>query len=160
MAYWSNHCSATLRCSVCISVFCTLLVLSVLFPFMLSAPCPFNAPFPFCTFLLLCSASFFTPQSHLNNNNLDLFFVLHSYSLCAPCACNMHQAPACSPPPTVLHIGVFTRTSLCHISPSPTSTFYPFCFSSSCRVLYLIIIATLQLLWRFHPRVQHHWVLY
>jgi hypothetical protein len=64
MAYQSHHCSATLRCSVCISVFCTLLALSVLFPFMLSAPCPFNAPFPFCAFLLLRSASFFTPQSH------------------------------------------------------------------------------------------------
>ena len=64
MAYRSHHCSATLRCSICISVFCTLLVLSVLLPFMLSMPCPFNAPFPFCTFLLLCSASFFTPQSH------------------------------------------------------------------------------------------------
>jgi hypothetical protein len=64
MAYRSHHCSATLRCSVYISVFCTLLALSVLFPFILSAPCPFNAPFPFCAFLLLRSASFFTSQSH------------------------------------------------------------------------------------------------
>jgi hypothetical protein len=39
-------------------------MLSVLFPFMLSEPCPFNAPFLFCAFLLLHSASFFTPQSH------------------------------------------------------------------------------------------------
>jgi hypothetical protein len=35
----------------------------------------------------------------LNNNNLNLLFILHSYSLCVPCACNMHQAPAFSPPP-------------------------------------------------------------
>jgi hypothetical protein len=31
---------------------------------MLSAPCPFSAPFPFCAFLLLRSDSFFTPQPH------------------------------------------------------------------------------------------------
>jgi len=30
---------------------------------------------------------------------------------------------------------------------------------SSCRVLYLFIIATFQLLWLFIPFVQHHWVL-
>jgi hypothetical protein len=64
MAYRSHHCSATLRCSIYISVFCTLLVISILSPFILSAPCPFNAPFPFCAFLLLRSASLFTPQSH------------------------------------------------------------------------------------------------
>jgi hypothetical protein len=64
MAYRSHHCSATLRCSVCISVFCTLLVFFVLLPFMLSAPCPFDAPFPFCAFLLLRFASCFTPHSH------------------------------------------------------------------------------------------------
>jgi hypothetical protein len=95
-----------------------------------------------------------------NNNHPDLFFVLHSYSLCAPCACNMHHVPACSPPATVLHIGVFSRTSLCHnFLPTASTPLSLSCISSSCRVLYLIIIATLQLLWRFNPRVQHHWVL-
>jgi hypothetical protein len=91
MAYRSHHCSATLRYSVCISVFYTPLVLSVLLPFMLSAPCPFNAPFPFCTFLLLRSASFFTPQSHPTTTTTatHLFFVLHTYSLCAPSACSL-----------------------------------------------------------------------
>jgi hypothetical protein len=89
----------------------------------------------------------------LNNNLLDLFFVLHSYSLCAPCACNMHQAPACSPPPTVLHSGVFTHTSLFHnypISCVPRCLSL-FCISCSLSVLCLIIMVTLQLLWRFHP---------
>jgi hypothetical protein len=64
MAYRSHHCSTTLRYSVCINVFPTLLALFVLFPVMLYALCPFNAPFPFYRFLLLRSASFFTPQSH------------------------------------------------------------------------------------------------
>jgi hypothetical protein len=79
----------------------------------------------------------------LNRNHPDLFFVLHSYSLCVACACNMHQAPACSPPPIVLHNGVFTPTSLFHSYPPVASTPCLFCFSYSCRVVYLIIIATL-----------------
>jgi hypothetical protein len=74
MAYRSHHCSSTLCCSVCISVFCTLLALSVLFPFMLSVPCPFNAPFPFYTFLLLRSTSFFTPQSHPTTTPISSLF--------------------------------------------------------------------------------------
>jgi hypothetical protein len=53
---------------------------------MLCAPCPFNAPFLFSVFQLL-----HTPPSTLlnplNNNNTHLFFVQHTYSLCAPCAC-------------------------------------------------------------------------
>jgi hypothetical protein len=104
------------------------------------------------------------PSSHLNHTqpqqHRSLLCSMHSYSLCAPCACNMHQAPACSPPPTILHNGVFTRTSLCHPPSLQPPTHLSILLLSSCRVLYLIIIATLQLLWRFHPRVQHHWVLY
>jgi hypothetical protein len=132
MAYRSHHCSATLRCSIYISLFCTLLAHSVLFPFMLSVQCPFNAPFPFCAFLLLRSTSFFTPQSHSTATKIDLFFVLHSYSLCAPCACNMHQAVAFSPPSIVLHIGVFTHTSLFHVFSAYSLHLSLFCFSSSC----------------------------
>ena len=74
MAYRSHHYSATLRYYVCISVFCTRLALSILLPFMLSAPCPFNAPFPFCAFLLLRSASFFTPQTHSTTAPLSSLF--------------------------------------------------------------------------------------
>jgi hypothetical protein len=55
----------------------------------------------------------------LNSNNTHLFSVLHTYSLCAPCAC-------C--PAMLLH-------------------------SLSCRVLYLFIMETLQLLWQLDPSV-------
>jgi hypothetical protein len=54
--------------------------------------------------------------------NPHLFFVPHSYSLCAPSACHMRNASACS----------------------------------SCRVLCLIIIETLQRLWLLNPCVHHH----
>jgi hypothetical protein len=133
MAYRSHHCSATLRCSVCISVFCTLLVLSVLFPFMLSVPCPFNAPFPFCAFLLLRSASFFTPQSH-SNNNPHFFFVQHSYSLCAPCACNLLLALASSPP-NLSTSGCFLHFTLPQLS-------HLLCATLSLSVLHLLLIVS------------------
>jgi hypothetical protein len=60
MAYHPCRCSITLLCPIYISVFCTPLALSVLLPFMLSAPYPFNAPFLNCSFLLLCYASLYT----------------------------------------------------------------------------------------------------
>jgi hypothetical protein len=64
MAYWSHHCSATLLCSTCISVFLhTLLTLYVLLPFMLCVSCPFFAPILFCAFQLLHSTSFYTHES-------------------------------------------------------------------------------------------------
>jgi hypothetical protein len=64
MAYRSHHCSDTLPCSVYLNVFLhTCLALSVLLPFILCAPCPFNAPFLFCVFQLLHIASFYTPES-------------------------------------------------------------------------------------------------
>jgi hypothetical protein len=138
------------------SLFCYTALLC-LHQCLLHSPCAFYS-FSFyalcamslqCTIPLLCISTtalclLLHTSITLNRNHPDLFFVLHSYSLCAPCACNMHQPPTCSPPPTVLHIEVFFALS----------------FSTLCRVLYLIIIATLQLLWRFHPCVHHHWVLY
>jgi hypothetical protein len=64
MAYHSHHCSATFPCSVCLTVFLhTCIVLSVLLPFILCVPCPFNAPFLFCAFQLLHSNSFYTHES-------------------------------------------------------------------------------------------------
>jgi hypothetical protein len=107
MAYRSHHCSATLHCSVCISVFCTLLALSVLFPFMLSVPCPFNAPFPFCTFLLLRSASFFTPQSHSTTTTISSLFnilILSVHLVHAICFLLLHSLTPQYPP----HRGVFS----------------------------------------------------
>jgi hypothetical protein len=100
MAYWSHHCFATLHFYICISVLCTLLALSIIFPFMLFAPCPFNAPFPFCTFLLLCSASFFTPQSHPTKTTLisSLFCILIVSVLLVHVVCTklLHPLPISS----------------------------------------------------------------
>jgi hypothetical protein len=125
MAYQSHHCSATLPCSVCLTVFLhTCLALSVLLPFMLCAPCPFNAPFLFCVFQLLHTTSFYMPES-LSTAQPSLLCSAFLFSLCIFC---------------ILY-------SQC------------FCMLSPCRVLCLIIIATLQLLWRLNPCVHHHWVL-
>jgi hypothetical protein len=100
MAYRYHHCSVALRFSVYINVFCTLLVLSVLLPFMLSAPCPFNAPFPLCTFLLLRFAYFFTPQSHPTTTTLisSLFYILIVSMLLVNALCTklLHALPISS----------------------------------------------------------------
>jgi hypothetical protein len=96
MAYQPCRCSVTLLCSVCIIVFCTPLALSVLLPFMLYAPYPFNAPFLDCAFLLLRYASLYTPEFSYTMTTTYLFFVPHSYSLYCLCACNICNASACS----------------------------------------------------------------
>jgi hypothetical protein len=133
MAYQSHHCSATLRCTVCINVFFTLLALSILLPFMLTASCPFNAPFPFYTFLLLRSASFFTPQSH--STAYHFFFVQHSYTLCASCACNLLLALASSPPPISSTSGCFCHFTLPQLSHLLCATLYLF-------VLHLLLMVS------------------
>jgi hypothetical protein len=102
MAYQPDCCSVTLLCPVCISVFCTPLALSVLLPFILSAPYPFNATFLYHAFLLLRSASLLTLESSPRQQP-HLFFVHHSYSTCAPCACNIRNASACSLRAKFLH---------------------------------------------------------
>ena len=103
MAYQPCCCSVTLLCPVYISVFCTPLSLSVLLPFMLYAPYPFNAPFLDCAFFLPCSASLYTPEFSYVVTTTYLFFVSHSYSLCCLCACNIHNASACSLHAKFLH---------------------------------------------------------
>ena len=62
--------------------------------FMHCVPCPIYAPFLFYAFQLMHSTSFYTSESL--STTPHLFFVLHSYSLCAPCACYIHNASACS----------------------------------------------------------------
>jgi hypothetical protein len=76
MAYRSYHCSATLLCSTCISVFLhTLLTLYVRLPFMICVPCPYNAPFLFCAFQLLHFASFYMHESLSTAPISSLFFI-------------------------------------------------------------------------------------
>jgi hypothetical protein len=115
MAYQSHHCSATLPCSVCISVFCTLLLCFMFFCLLCSVchvpSMHHSSSVHFCTALCLLLHTSITLN---NNNNTHLFFILHTYSLCAPCACNMCHASACSHHANVLHIGVFTATPPCH----------------------------------------------
>ena len=95
MDYHPCCCFVTLLYLIYISVFFTPLTLSVLLPFMLYAPYPFNAPFLDCAFLLLRSASLHTPEFSYTAKTTYLFFFQHSYSLCCLCACNIHNASTC-----------------------------------------------------------------
>ena len=78
MAYQPCRCSVTLLFSVCISVFCTPLALSILLPFILSTPYPFNATFLYCAFLHLRSASLLALESFPTTTTLisSLFHIL------------------------------------------------------------------------------------
>jgi hypothetical protein len=160
MAYQSHHCSVTLPFSVYLAIFLhTCLALSVLLPFMLCVPCPFNAPFLFYLFQLLHTASFYTPES-LSTTTLisSLFCILIVFVLLvhAICAILVHALPRA----IVLHIGIFTATPHCHcFTHSSINTLPLFFMFSSCRVLFLIIMEIPQLLWWLYPCVHHHWVL-
>ena len=100
MAYHTHHCSAAFCYSVFLTAFLhTWLVLFVLLPFILSAPCPFNATFLYYVFLLLRSASLRTLQSFYTATTTTpietttlLFSVPCIYSFCASCACNIHHS--------------------------------------------------------------------
>jgi hypothetical protein len=128
MAYQPDCCSVTLLCSVCISVFCTPLALSILMPFILSAPYPFNATFLYRPFLLSRSASFFTLQFCYTATPISLLF----FSILIVSVVFVHA--------------IFAMPLHPHSAPN----------SSITRVLCLIIFVTLQLLWWFPPCVQHH----
>jgi hypothetical protein len=102
-----------------------LLTLSILIPFMLCVPCPFNAPFLFCAFQQLHSTSFYTLESCSTAQPISSLFCIHIVSLNL-----VHAISSC----------------LCMLSPS--------------RVLYLIIMPTLQFLWKLNTCIHHHWVLF
>jgi len=124
MAYQPCRCSVTLLCPVCISVFYTPLALFVLLPFMLYVPYHFNAPFLDCAFLLLCSASLYTPEFSYTATTLisSLFSILIVYVV-------------------FVHV-IFAMPLHAHSTQNSSTTW----------VLYLIIIVTLQLLWLFSTR--------
>ena len=136
MAYRSHHCSTTLRYSVCISVFCTLLTLSVLIYFYALCTMSLQCTIPLLYISTAALCLLLHTSITLNRHHPNLFFVLHSYNLCAPCACNMCHVPACSPPPIFFHIRVFTHTYLLHLF--PTSSLNPLCL-----LLLLLMSSTL-----------------
>jgi hypothetical protein len=154
MAYRSYHCSATLLCSTCINVFLhTPLTLYVLLPFMLCAPCPFNAPFLFCAFRMLHSASFYVHKSlsiATTISSLFCVFILSVHLLHPPCIVPLHALQHA----TILLIELFTTTSifLC-FTRSRINTLSMFFMFYSCRALYLIIMAIPQLFWQLCPCV-------
>ena len=121
MAYQPCRCSVTLLCPVCISVLCTPLALSILLPFMLSAPYPFNAPFLYCAFLFLRFSSLHTLDSPTQWQQLvsSFFGILVVF--------------------VVFVHAIFAMPLHAEFAP----------ISSTSRVLCLIIMVTLQLLWRF-----------
>jgi hypothetical protein len=96
---------------------------------MLCVPCPFTAQFLFCSISAAALPSFFTHESPSTTTTATptqqqqphLFSVPCTYSFCAPCACNARN-------PLHAHTAFISSTS---------------------RVLCLIIMVTLQLLWRF-----------
>jgi len=143
MAYLTYHCSAPLRCSVhLISFLLWSFVLSVLLLFKLYAPYPFSTKILFCSIQLLHSDSSShvnhhskTPKATANSNrNNNLISSLYRVFIAS-----VHLVHA-----------VFAMPL--HADSAP--------LSSTSRVLCLIIIMTLQLLWWFTPRVQHHCMLY
>jgi hypothetical protein len=93
MAYQPCCCYVTLLCPVCISVFFLLYTLRHI---------PLMQP----SSTMHLSSCALPPCSHLNpphDNNSHLFFVHHSYSTFAPCACNIHNASACTLRAKFLH---------------------------------------------------------
>jgi hypothetical protein len=131
----------------CISLLCLSHCLSahipcVVWSFAVYALCAISI---LCTVPLLCYSAaalsfFFTPESPLsttltttsNSNNNPISSLYHVFIASVHLLHSMFSMP--------LHA----------YSPS---------LSSTSRVLYLIIIATLQLLWWFALRVQYHWIL-
>ena len=146
MDYQSHHYFVTLPYSIWLIVFLhTCLVLSILLPFMICAPCLFNAPFLFYVFQLLHTTSFYTPKS-LSTATLisSLFFILIVYVLLvhAICALPLHALHHA----IVLHTDIFIATPHCHcLTHFNINTLPLFCMFSSCRVLFLIIMEIPQL---------------
>jgi hypothetical protein len=77
---------------------------------MLSAPCPFNAPFLLCAFCLLHSASFYAHKSLSTVtpiSSLFCVFILSVHLLCPPCTVPLHGLQRA----IVMFFGLFIATS-------------------------------------------------
>jgi hypothetical protein len=108
MVYQSHHCSA-LPASLSSCTLC--LALSILFPFILSVPFPFHAPFLFSIFQLLHTTSFYMPKSLSTTTPISsLFgvFILSMHLLHPPCTMPMHSLQHAM----VLFLDFFTATPL------------------------------------------------
>jgi hypothetical protein len=143
------HLSLLLLSQLCISVlcFCCALCSACHVPSMHHSS---SVHFSCCTL---------PPSTHLNHSQQQphLFFVLHSYSLCAPCASYMCNPSTCSTP---RHCSPHRDIHSHFVASLPQAQHtLSVLHVLLCRVLCLIIIATLQLLWRLNPCVHHHWVL-
>jgi hypothetical protein len=115
--------------------------------------CLLHTPCAFCSFsfyalcamslqctipLLYISAAALCLLLHTSitpNNNTHFFFVQHSYSLCAPCACNLLLALASSPPPISSTSGCFLHFTLPQLS-------HLLCATLSLSVLHLLLIVS------------------
>jgi hypothetical protein len=146
MAYQSHHCSSTLLFSpVSVSLYLHLLALSDIFLFSTSAPQPYFtvSTMHLCSFLLLG----FMLCILFSFSELHLFCVFHLLLT----ACHF---PVCNYSLQSPHLFSFLpASSLCAPYAYPMHNAST---CSSCRLLFLIIIATLQLLWLLNPCVHHH----
>ena len=169
LSYQAYHCSAMLLCSpVSVSLYLHLLAFSNLLFFSTRVPQPsFTVSLSCCTqtcafcssaFYALCAMSIqctipllcISASAHCLllhawitlNIITHLFFVLHSYSLCAPCASYMRNPFTCSTHRHCFSHRYVHSTPHCHhFTPSSPNTLSLFHMFSSCRVLFLIIIA-------------------
>jgi hypothetical protein len=140
MAYPTYHCSAASRCSFCHTAFLHIsLALSVLLQFILCAPCPFTAQFLFRSIQLLHNL----PSSRMNH---------FPHQQTPPLEQQQNNISS-------LYRVFIASVHLVHAMFTMPLHAYSPSLSSTSRVLYLIIIVTLQLLWWFALRVQYHWVL-
>jgi hypothetical protein len=120
------------------SLFCKILLLSLPHCLLACIRCPFcysafHAPCAIlvqCTFCFLSISAaapplyFFTHALfHLNNQNHHHFSVPCTYSFCAPCACNVRHASACSHRVNLFHIS--SAMSDHHSNPSASLVVFP-----------------------------------
>ena len=105
-----------------------------------------HAPLPYAlcssTFYALCAMSLLCTIPLLCISAAALYLILHTWI-----TLNNTQSLLCS-------MLLFSLCIFCILYSQC------FCMLSPCRVLFQIIIVTLQFLWRLNPCIHHHWVLF
>jgi hypothetical protein len=97
-----------------------------------------------CFCCALCSVSYFDSMNYASS----VYFSSCPQHAISPCVIPLYK-----PPSLLCSAYLFSLCIFCILYSQC------FCMLSPCRVLCLIIIATLQLLWWLNPCVHHHWVL-